>query len=103
MIDSLLQRILHANVRILLIHYSPTYKTLEGENPLFYGSLGTNRLEQIIVNRKPTVVIHGHSHRGKKMAWIDTVPIFNVSFPVNKEIVVIDTEKDLKPGLTRFV
>jgi hypothetical protein len=37
------------------------------------------------------------------MAWVDSVPVFNVSLPVNKEIVVIDTEKDLKPGIAKFV
>jgi hypothetical protein len=36
------------------------------------------------------------------MAWLDTVPIFNVAFPVNREIVIIDTE-ELKPGITKFV
>lgn len=88
--------------RILLMHYAPTYKTLEGENPNFYGSMGSRAYENVLINRKPDLVLHGHSHRGKKMVWIDTVPVFNVSLPVNKEIVVINTD-ELKPGLTKFV
>jgi hypothetical protein len=36
------------------------------------------------------------------MAWVDSVPVFNVAFPVNKEIVIINTA-DLRPGLTRYI
>jgi Icc-related predicted phosphoesterase len=98
-----LKKILHASYKILLIHYAPTYKTLEGENPRFYGSLGWNAYENVLLEMKPNLVLHGHSHRGKKIAWIDTVPVLNVSFPTNdKKIVIIDTE-ELKPGLAKFV
>ncbi|MCD6371706.1 MAG: metallophosphoesterase [Candidatus Aenigmarchaeota archaeon] len=89
-------------VKILLTHYAPTYKTLEGENPRFYGSLGSKIYENIIINKKPTLVIHGHSHRGSKFAWVNSVPVFNVAFPLHRKIVIIDTEK-LKPGLLKFV
>jgi Icc-related predicted phosphoesterase len=90
------------NVKILLMHYSPTYKTLEGENPRFFSTLGSQVYENILLNRKPDLVLHGHNYRGTKQAWIETVPVFNVSLPLNKEIVIIDTEK-LKPGLAKFV
>jgi Icc-related predicted phosphoesterase len=102
LVDSLLLRLLPIKIRILLLHYSPTYKTLEGENPAFYGKLGTFKLEDVLISRSPELVIHGHSHRGKKFTWVDKVPVFNVAFPLNKEIVVIDTE-NLKPGLAKFV
>ncbi len=93
---------LRVGFRILLMHYAPTYKTLEGENPRFYSSMGWNVYENVLVRQKPDLVLHSHSHRGKKQAWIDTVPVFNVSLPIWHEIVLIDTEK-LKPGLTKFV
>jgi len=101
LVDRQLQRI-NAEYKIVLMHYAPTYKTLEGENPRFYGSMGSRAYELVLENRKPTVVIHGHSFRGSKMAWIDTVPIFNVAFAVSKAITIIDTE-NLKPGLAQFV
>jgi Icc-related predicted phosphoesterase len=88
--------------KILMSHYAPTFKTLEGENPRFFSNLGSRIYENVINARKPTLVVHGHSHHGLKQAWIDTVPVFNVSFPVNKEIVLIDTN-ELKPGLAKFV
>ena len=64
--------------------------------------MGNQLYENVINNRKPNLVIHGHSHRGSRHAWIETTPVFNVSFPLNREIVVIDTDK-IKPGIAKFV
>lgn len=91
-----------ADFKILLIHYAPTHKTLEGENPRYFSSMGSRAYENVINKRRPSLVLHGHSHHGTKQAWIEAVPVFNVSFPLNKEIVIIDTD-DLKPGLSKFV
>lgn len=99
--DKALQR-MNASFKILLMHYAPTDKTLEGENPRFFSGMGSRIYENVINARKPNLVIHGHSHHGTKQAWIETVPVFNVSFPLNREIVIIDTE-ELKPGLAKFV
>lgn len=101
-VDNLLNR-MKTNISILLIHYAPTYKILEGENPNFYKNMGSIAYEQVLINRRPTLVLTGHSHKGSKMVWVDTVPIYNVALPLNKQIVVIDTEKDLRPGITRFI
>jgi len=99
--DKHLERML-THFKILLIHYAPTYKTLEGENPRFFANMGCQTFENVITKRKPSLVLHGHSHRGQKMVWIDAIPIFNVALPLNREIVIIDTEQ-LKPGITKFV
>ncbi len=88
--------------RILIMHYSPTYKTLQGENPRFFSSMGNQLYENVINSQKPNLVLHGHSHRGTKNAWVNTVPVFNVALPLNRGIVIIDTDK-LKPGLAKFV
>ncbi len=93
---------MRADFKIVLMHYSPTYRTLEGENPRFYSSMGWNVYENVLIRQKPDLVIHGHSHRGIKSAWVDGIPVFNVSLPVNKEIAIIDTDA-IKPGLTKFV
>ena len=102
-VDRMMRRMRGVDFRILISHYAPTYKTLEGENPRFYGSMGSKMYETMLTDIKPTVVFHGHSVRGKKMDWVDTVPVYNVAFAVNREIVVVDTDKDLKAGITRFV
>jgi Icc-related predicted phosphoesterase len=89
--------------KILAMHYSPTYKTLDGINPRFWGGMGSQLYENVLAQTKPHLVLYGHSHVGKRMMWIDSVPVYNVSLPLNKDIVVIDTENDLKPGITKFV
>jgi len=102
LVDRYLQRLM-TDFKILMIHYAPTYKTLEGENSRFHPNLGSRMYEKALIDRKPDLVLHGHGHRGLKHAWVDTVPVFNVAFPINREIVIIDTENDLKPGITKFV
>ncbi len=101
----LVDRALHrmsSHFKIVLMHYTPTYKTLTGENVRVYGGLGSNVFENVLLQRRPNLVVHGHSHKGIKFAWVDSVPVFNVAFPVNREIVIIDTDK-IKSGLSRFV
>jgi Icc-related predicted phosphoesterase len=102
LIENMLKN-LKAEFKILLIHYTPTYKILEGENPVFYPSLGCKKMERVLIEQRPDLVITGHAHNGTKHVWVDKVPVFNVALPLNRQIVVIDTEKNLKPGLERFV
>lgn len=94
---------LKSDIKILLIHYTPTYKILIGENPRAYPELGCNDFEKVLIRQKPDLVITGHAHKGTREAWVDTVPVFNVALPLNQEIVIIDTEKNLKPGLEKFL
>jgi Icc-related predicted phosphoesterase len=69
--------------RIVLLHYSPTRETVEGENPEIYPFLGSSRLEQTIDQFKVSVVFHGHAHNGKVQGkTAQGVPVFNVSLPV---------------------
>jgi len=99
-VDELLKN-LKVDFKILLTHYPPTYKILEGEGVPRYPELGSNRFEKVLIERKPNLVLTGHAHRGKKQVWVDTVPIFNTALMLNEKIVVIDTDK-LKPGLEKF-
>ncbi len=100
-VDRFLHR-MNTHLKIVLMHYAPTYKTLGNENPRFFGGMGSQVFENVLVKHKPSLVIHGHAHKGISFAWVDTVPVFNAAFPLNKKIVVIDTDK-IKPGLGRFV
>jgi Icc-related predicted phosphoesterase len=102
MVERLFQR-MRTDMKILLTHYAPTYKTLVGENPNFYANMGSRMFEDVLIKQKPTLAVHGHSHRGTKLAWVDTIPVFNVSLSLNKEVVLINTEEDLKPGIAKFI
>jgi uncharacterized protein len=68
--------------RIVLLHYSPTVSTLEGEPRGIWPFLGTDRLAEPIAEHKPDVVLHGHTHAGTFQGSVGSVPVFNVAVPV---------------------
>jgi len=77
-------------VKILLLHYAPTYLTLEGERKNSYPWMGTRRYEAVVTERRPDAVIHAHAHNGSGYAEIDGIPIYNVSLPLNEEVVTLE-------------
>ena len=93
---------LKTDIKILLTHYSPTYKTLKGEDPDIYNVLGSKKLEKILKETKTTFAVHGHAHYGIPLAFVDSIPVFNVAFTVNRKIVEIDTNNLPKSGLVKF-
>jgi uncharacterized protein len=68
--------------RIVLLHYSPTVETLEGEPREIWTFLGTDRLQAPIAEHRPDLVLHGHAHAGRFRGSVAGVPVFNVSVPV---------------------
>ena len=68
--------------RIVLLHYSPTTSTLEGEPRGIWPFLGTDRLAGPILEHHPDVVLHGHTHAGTFEGAVGPVPVFNVAVPV---------------------
>jgi Icc-related predicted phosphoesterase len=91
-----------ADVKILLSHYSPTYRTLRGEDRRIYGGLGSQKYEKVLAETAPTFAVHGHAHYGIPMAMVGTTPVYNVCFTINRKIVEIDPDKLPKSGLKRF-
>jgi Icc-related predicted phosphoesterase len=84
-----------ADVLVLLMHYAPTYATLEGEKPSSFPEMGSTAFESLVLERGPDLVLHAHAHRGKKKAVLakkqrsledygakgSEVPVYNVSLP----------------------
>jgi uncharacterized protein len=68
--------------RIVLLHYSPTSETLEGERRDIWTFLGTDRLAAPILEHNPDLVLHGHAHAGTFEGRVGEVPVYNVSVPV---------------------
>lgn len=93
---------LKTDVKILLMHYAPTYKTLKGEDPRIYSGLGSKIFEDVIKKTKPTFVVHGHAHYGIPLAFVDSIPVFNVCFNINRKIVEINPDKLPKTGLYKY-
>jgi Icc-related predicted phosphoesterase len=81
-LDDGLKAIAHCEVRIALLHYSPTTETLEGEPREIWTFLGTDRLAHPIVEHHPDLVVHGHAHAGTFEGRAEDVPVYNVSVPV---------------------
>jgi Icc-related predicted phosphoesterase len=77
-----LEAIARCDYRIALLHYSPTMTTLGGEPRGIWPFLGTDRLAGPIVEYRPDVVLHGHTHAGSFEGDVGDVPVFNVALPV---------------------
>ena len=77
-----LAAIARCDYRIVLLHYSPTMTTLEGEPRGIWPFLGTDRLALPIAEHHPDVVLHGHTHAGRFEGFVGDVPVFNVAVPV---------------------
>jgi uncharacterized protein len=71
--------------RIVLLHYSPSGETLEGERRDIWAFLGTDRLAAPILEHTPDLVLHGHAHAGTFEGHVGEVPVYNVSVPVMGE------------------
>src|ERR1700758_3170752 len=81
-IASGLQAIVHCDVRIVLLHYSPVVDTLEGEPPGIHTYLGSERLATPIAEYGADLVLHGHAHAGSFEGRIGEVPVYNVAVAV---------------------
>ncbi|TMK42359.1 MAG: metallophosphoesterase [Actinobacteria bacterium] len=81
-LDGALREIALCQIRIVLLHYSPTGDTLVGEPPGIWTFLGTDRLAAPIVEHEPDLVVHGHAHVGSFEGAVAGVPVYNVSIPV---------------------
>jgi Icc-related predicted phosphoesterase len=78
-LDRALEEISECAVRIALLHYAPTTMTLEGEPPVIWAFLGSDRLAAPIARHRPDLVLHGHGHRGTFEGAIGDVPVYNVA------------------------
>jgi Icc-related predicted phosphoesterase len=81
-VDEGLRAIAACPIRIVLLHYSPSTTTLEGEPPAIWSFLGTDRLAAPIGEHEPDLVLHGHAHAGTFEGRVADVPVFNVAVPV---------------------
>jgi Icc-related predicted phosphoesterase len=84
-LDAGLRAVALCPFRIVLLHYSPAGKTLEGERREIWTFLGTDRLAAPILEHNPDLVLHGHAHAGTFEGRVGEVPIYNVSIPVMGE------------------
>jgi uncharacterized protein len=99
-IDQGLDAVADCAVRIVLLHYAPTWTTLEGEPKSIWTFLGTDRMAPPIEAHRPDLVLHGHGHAGRFEGSIGDVPVFNVALPVIGRdfwIFELDGERPAEP------
>lgn len=92
------------NRRILLTHYPPTYVTMGDEKDEWRPELGCKALEPILLKRRPSLVIHGHVHKGiaradlrPSVSRLDdfsetdaSIIVHNVAYPVRRSIATFE-------------
>jgi Icc-related predicted phosphoesterase len=83
-LDRELEAIEGCDVRIVLLHYSPTTTTLEGEPRAIWAFLGSDRLARPIAAHRPDLVLHGHAHAGTFEGFVGAVPVYNVAVHVTR-------------------
>ncbi len=94
-----LQEVDHCAVRVVLLHYSPTLDTLEGEPEGIKVFLGSERLATPIAEYRPDLVLHGHAHAGSFEGCVGPVPVYNVAVHVmGRDFWIFDLEGS--PGHT---
>ena len=97
-LDEGLRAISMCPVRIVLLHYSPTAETLEGEPAGIWAFLGSDRLAAPILEHAPDLVLHGHAHAGTFEGRIGEAPVYNVSVPVmGKDFWVFELTSERRP------
>ncbi|MHC1591596.1 MAG: metallophosphoesterase family protein [Candidatus Helarchaeales archaeon] len=99
-IASLIQKT-RAKIKILLLHYPPTYKTIVGERPSAYPYIGCRRMGRILKKNRVDAVIHGHAHLGIPFAYHYEIPVYNVSLPVRKSFTFVKVP--LESSLAAFL
>jgi Icc-related predicted phosphoesterase len=71
------------DVRVALLHYSPTAETLTGERLEIYPFLGSGLLAEAIDCAHVDLVLHGHAHSGcEEGRTPGGTPVRNVAMPV---------------------
>ena len=93
-IDEGLRATAGCDFRVVLLHYSPTLMTLDGERPEIAAFLGCDRLAHPIADHCPDIVLHGHAHAGRFDGTIGGVPVFNVALPMKREFWVFELSAD---------
>jgi Icc-related predicted phosphoesterase len=69
--------------RVAILHYAPIRETAGGESVEIFPFLGSSRLEEPLNRYRPSVVFHGHAHRGQpEGATAAGVPVYNVALPL---------------------
>lgn len=82
-------------LKILLTHYSPTYKTLHGEPSYAWPQMGSKKVEELLLEKDSIdYALHGHAHMSRVLdVEIGSCRVFNVAFYARKDVFVLEIKK----------
>ncbi len=104
MLDDFLSRPKAAGeLYVVLTHYPPTYKTLEGEPRFAWPEMGSLRAENSIrAHGTLDLALHGHAHKSRRLeARVGKAVIVNAAFPARRDVVRLRLPRVL--GLDAFL
>lgn len=91
LIRRMLKRRSDDDVVLLLSHYAPAKVTTEGEAESVLPVLTDERMERVVLEAQPDIVIHGHAHNSTRLcANIGETRLYNVAFPARRSTTVLD-------------
>ncbi len=80
-----------ADIVIVAMHYAPTFSVMRGEDAKAWPEMGSRRVEEVIREAEPDIVIYGHLHNAEILDYrIGSTRLFNVSLPARRDITVIE-------------
>ncbi|HVS04167.1 MAG TPA: metallophosphoesterase [Thermoanaerobaculia bacterium] len=92
---------LATDLKVVLLHYSPTAETMGEEPQPIWPFLGSSLLLRPIEAHHAAVVFHGHAHLGAAEAATPAgIPVFNVALPVLARAGMRFRVWDARPGVT---
>jgi len=101
-LDRELSAVEGCDLRVVLLHYSPTTTTIEGEPRGIWAFLGSDRLAAPIAEHAPDLVLHGHAHLGTFEGFVGRVPVYNVATPVTgRDFWVFELSVEERPRVER--
>ena len=81
-----------ADVRVVMLHYSPIEETLRGERLEIFPFLGSYLLAEAIDHGGADLVVHGHAHNGTERGLTPGgIPVRNVAQPVVRQAYAVYT------------
>ncbi len=91
LIRGLLERKNSDDIIVLVSHYAPVRVTTQGEPESILPVLTDPRMERVVKETSPDIIIHGHAHSATTLAAnIYGSRVYNVAFPAKKSTTIID-------------
>lgn len=80
-------KLAHKEKKVVIMHYSPIYQTLRGEDTAIYPFLGATRFEEVIDRFNVNLVFHGHAHYGSEHGkTAKGADVYNVAYPLMQRL-----------------